>query len=194
MAAVVLAPSAAFAQSSATPAGRAVLSVEQQIAVAVTPVPAEFRETATVLGYGADRKLKELRPGTGAMVCLAPDPNRERIQAACYHRSLEPFMARGRELRAQGMNADQVDSARLAEVRSGRLKFPEQPASLYSITGDATSYDATTGTIKGRSLYVIYVKDATAASTGLPTQPTPGMPWIMGAGTIKAHIMFVPTM
>jgi hypothetical protein len=128
------------------------------------------------------------------MVCLAPDPARERVQAACYHRALEPFMARGRALRAQGLKADQVDSARFAEVRSGQLPFPSNPALLYSITGDAGSYDAASGTIKGRPLFVVYVKDATSASTGLPVQPGQGTPWIMHPGTIKAHIMFTPTM
>ena len=182
------------AQTTAAPAPRLSLTAEQQIAVAVTPIPREFRDSATVLGYGQDGKLRELRAGSGAMVCLAPDPARERIQAACYHRSLEPFMARGRQLRAEGVRGDQIDSVRFAEVRSGRLAFPEKPALLYSITGDAGTYDAATGTIKGRPLFVVYVKDATAASTGLPAQPGQGTPWIMHPGTIKAHIMFTPTM
>ena len=103
-------------------------------------------------------------------------------------------MARGRALRAQGVKGDQIDSVRFAEVRSGQLAFPSSPALLYSITGDSTSYDAATGTIKGRSLFVVYVKDATAATTGLPAQPGQGTPWIMHPGTIKAHIMFAPTM
>lgn len=196
LAAALVGVSPALAQSPpAAPAGsRLNLTADQQIAVAVTPAPKEFRDSATVLGYGADGKLGELRRGSGVMVCLAPDPARERVQAACYHRSLEPFMARGRQLRSEGAKPDQVDSVRFAEVRSGRLPFPEHPAMLYSITGDAGSYDAATGTIKGRPLYVVYVKDATAASLGLPAQPSPGLPWIMHPGTIKAHIMFTPTM
>ena len=195
MAGLALYGAVLHAQNTASPAApRLTLTAEQQIAVAVTPVPREFRDSATVMGYGPDGVLRELRAGRGAMVCLAPDPARERIQAACYHRSLEPFMARGRQLRAEGVKGDQIDSVRFAEVRSGRLTFPDSPALLYSITGDAGSYDAATGTIKGRSLYVVYVKNATAASTGLPAQPAQGMPWIMHPGTIKAHIMFAPTM
>jgi hypothetical protein len=186
--------SALSQNSPASPAPRLTLSAEQQIVVAVTPAPKEFRDSATVLGYGPDGTLRELRRGRGAMVCLAPDPARERVQAACYHRSLEPFMARGRELRAGGARPDQVDSVRFAEVRSGRLAFPQHPAMLYSITGEPGSYDPATGTIKGRPLYVVYVKDATAATTGLPAQPAQGWPWIMHPGTIKAHIMFTPTM
>ena len=193
LALLVCSVAALHAQSAPAPA-RLKLTAEQQIAVAVTPAPREFRDSATVLGYGPDGVLRELRAGRGSLVCLAPDPARERIQAACYHRSLEPFMARGRALRAQGLKADQVDSTRFAEVRSGQLAFPTAPALLYSITGDSTSYDAATGTIKGRPLFVVYVKDATAATTGLPAQPGQGTPWIMHPGTIKAHIMFAPTM
>jgi hypothetical protein len=187
-------PVLAQSPTVAAPASRLTLTAEQQIAVAVTPAPKEFRDSATVLGYGPDGKLRELRRGSGVLVCLAPDPARERVQAACYHRSLEPFMARGRQLRAEGAKPDQVDSVRFAEVRAGRLSFPGQPAMLYSITGDPGSYDAATGTIKGRPLFVVYVKDATAASLGLPAQPAQGVPWIMHPGTIKAHIMFTPTM
>lgn len=193
---VMLAFSGVLAQAQTTPApaSRLTLTTEQQIAVAVTPLPEEFRESATVLGYGSDGVLRELRAGRGAMVCLAPDPARERVQAACYHRSLEPFMARGRRLRAEGVKGDQVDSVRYAEVRSGRLPFPEGPAALYSISGDAGSYDAATGTIKGRSLFVVYLKNATPESLGLPGHPVQGMPWIMHPGKISAHIMFVPSM
>jgi len=53
---------------------------------------------------------------------------------------------------------------------------------------------ATNAVKEGKALYVVYIAGATAASTGLPTQPAPGLPWIMYPGTPKAHIMFVPEM
>ena len=161
-------------------------SAEDQIAAAVSPLPAEFRPSATVMGYGADGKLAELRAGNGPFVCLATDPKVARFHVACYHRSLEPFMARGRALRAQGVTGDQVDSVRFREVRAGTLRMPAQPAALYSLTGQTPA--AT------RPLFVIYVPGATAASTGLSAQPAEGTPWIMFPGTPKAHIMFVPRM
>ena len=166
----------------------------QQIAAAVLPLPAEFRASATVLGYGADGALGTLRGGTGPYVCLAPDPKRADFHVACYHRSLEPFMARGRALRAQGITShERVDSARFAEVRSGALKMPTQGAALYSLTGG--SFDAATGVATGaRPLYVIYMPGATPESTGIPAQPAQGTPWLMFPGTPKAHIMFVPRM
>jgi len=39
---------------------------------------------------------------------------------------------------------------------------------------------------------VVYVPYATAATTGLPTRPAPGVPWLMDPGTAGAHIMISP--
>jgi hypothetical protein len=179
------------AAASPTPTDEA-----QQIAAAVLPLPSEFRESAVVLGRRPGTAgLVRLRDGRGPFVCLANDPSAERFHVACYHESLEPFMMRGRELRAQGVPESQVDTVRFAEVESGVLKMPTQPAMLYSLTGPGGTYDAATGTAPGaRALFVVYIPGATAESTGLSAKPVPGTPWIMYPGTPKAHIMFVPSM
>lgn len=167
----------------------------EQIAAAVLPLPEQFRASATVLGYGSKGTLQELRKGTGPFICLASDPAGDRFHVACYHRSLEPFMARGRELRAQGVKGQQVDSTRFAEVRAGKLQMPNHPAALYSLTGPAGAFDPKSGTAsKARPLFVVYVPNATPETTGLSPQPVEGSPWLMDPGTPKAHIMFVPRM
>ena len=183
-------------QQPAVAGSAAPLSESQQIASAVLPLPADFRADARVLGYrGSGTELVMLREAGGAFICLASNPAVPRFHVACYHRSLEPFMARGRALRAAGVKGDQVDSARFAEIRKGRLMMPKQPAALYSLTGPAGSYDSTTGTVSGaRALSVIYIAGATSASTGLSAKPAEGAPWIMFPGTPKAHIMLVPKM
>jgi hypothetical protein len=171
----------------------AIAPADDQIAAAVLPLPAESRATATVLGYGADGKLTTLRKGTGSMICLADDPKEPTFHVACYHDAMEPFMARGRELRVSGVTGNQVDSVRFREAKAGTLKIPNHPASLYSLTGGA--FDPVTKTAPGaRWLYVVYIPYATAASTGLSEKPQPGAPWIMFPGTPKAHIMFTPRM
>ena len=194
--ALVALPAVLGAQASSSPASAAPLTEAQQIASAVLPLPTEFRGDARVLGYrDGGRSLVSLRDGSGAFVCLASDPAAERFHVACYHRSLEPFMARGRSLRAGGVKGDQVDSARFAEIRKGRLAMPKQPAALYSLTGPVGSYDATTNAVTGaRALSVIYIAGATSASTGLSVTPAQGTPWLMFPGTPKAHIMLVPKM
>lgn len=170
-----------------------IASSDDQISAAVLPLPADARASATVLGYGSDGKLTTLRKGTGAMTCLADDPKVAVFHVACYHDSMEPFMARGRELRASGVTGTQVDTVRFREAKSGTLKIPTHPASLYSLTGGA--FDPATKTAPGaRWLYVVYIPYATGATTGLSEKPQQGAPWLMFPGTPKAHIMFTPGM
>jgi hypothetical protein len=192
---IVVAAAGAGAQTpSGAPLTPAALPpAAQQIAAAVLPLPADLRASATVMGYAPDGRFVTLRDGAGAMTCLASNPKLERFHVACYHKSLEPFMARGRELRAQGVTGEQVDSVRFREARSGKLKLPKEPALLYSLTGG--SFDAVTGTTTGsRPLFVVYIPFATAESTGLSAVAARGAPWIMFQGTPKAHIMFTPSM
>jgi len=186
---------AARAQSPATPQTAAIQSAEEQITQAVLPLPNDLRASATVLGYSPDGKFVALRSGSGGMICLASNPRLTRWHVACYHKALEPFMARGRELRTQGVTGDQVDSVRFREAKEGKLKLPSEPALLYSLTGDKDAYDATTKTAaKARPLFVVYMPYATSESTGLSAVPAQGTPWVMFPGTPKAHIMFVPRM
>ena len=187
-----------FSQSpdARTPAAtKIILPPAQQIAGAVLPAPADLRPTATVLGYGPNGTLTTLRKGDGPMTCLASDPANAEFHVACYHRSLEAFMARGRALRKEGVKGGDVDSVRYREIRKGVLRMPRSPAVLYSLTGKAGSFDPTTGAATGaRQLFVIYVPNATAASLGVSAVPAEGVPWVMFPGTPKAHIMFVPRM
>ena len=182
---VTLAPVAA--QAPVTP------PADQQIAAAVLAMPASLRADATVLGYGADGKLVLLRKGTGNMTCLASDPKGEQLHVACYHKSMEPFMARGRALRASGVTGGQVDTVRFREVKSGKLPMPKAPATLYQLFGG--TFDSSKNEITGaRALYVVYIPSATGATTGLAEKPNGTLPWIMWPGTPKAHIMFTPAM
>jgi hypothetical protein len=115
------------------------------------------------------------------------------FHVACYHQTLEPFMARGRELRASGTPDNRVDTVRFAEVKSGKLQMPKQPASMYQLFGGTV--DPATGAVKdAKPLFVIYISGATGATTGLSEKPTEGAPWIMFPGTPKAHIMLTPKM
>lgn len=170
-------------------------SREQQIAAAVLPLPAAMRAGATVLGYPGGAALVELRKGTNKMICLADNPALPPFHTACYHESLEPFMARGRALRVSGVAADKVDSMRNAEVMSGAVTMSKGAAALYTLSGPAGSWNPATNEVKGgRALYVVYLPFATTESTGVSSTPGKGTPWIMSPGTPRAHIMFVPDM
>jgi hypothetical protein len=179
--------------SLATAQKAPVLPREAQIAAAILPLPVELRSTASVMGYSSSGQLVALRDGSGNMTCLASDPQAQEFHVACYYKALEPFMARGRALRSQGVKGPQVDSVRFREIKAGTLKLPSGPSSLYTLTGG--KFDPKAGSVTGaQPLFVVYIPYATVATTGLSERPAPGAPWIMYPGTPKAHIMFVPKM
>jgi hypothetical protein len=163
---------------------------EVQIVAAVQAAPEERRADATVLGYDAKGTLVTLRQGTNDLVCLADDPKEQGFSAACYHKDLEPFMARGRELRAQGVTGKAREETRWKEIEAATLKMPREPRSLHVLTG--TGIDPTGKVIDPYIRWVIYTPYATAESTGLSTKPVPGGPWLMFAGTPGAHVMIAP--
>ena len=160
-----------------------------EVAAAVLPLSDSLRAGARVLIYrGPD--LVEVRAGTNEMICLGDDPAHKGLQVSCYHKSLEPFMARGRELRAAGITKrEAVDSARLADVKSGRIVMPSS-ALLSSTFADSDSFDAVAGPPeKHRALDVIYLPYATQESSGITEQPATDRPWLMFPGLPWAHVM-----
>jgi hypothetical protein len=168
-------------------------SPERQIAAAVTPMPAKLRANATVLGYGRDGKFTTLRKGSNDMTCIADDPSRKQFHVACYHNSLEPFMASGRVLHAKKLNIDSIDVIRGQEINHGLYAMPKKPAALYEYFAPRDSVDTAAGAVNGaRYLYVVYIPYATPASTGLPAEPIDGGPWLMYPGKPWAHIMIQP--
>jgi len=177
-----------YTQSSAVP------SKEVQIKTAVLAAPEGLREKALVYGYSDKGEFVVLRQGSNEMVCIADDPNQAGLNVSCYHKDLEPFMARGRDLKKEGKNFKEVFDIRESEVKSGKLLMPKQPTSLFVYSAKDEEFNKTTGDVTNGSLrYVVYIPYATSESTGLPLKPeAPGMPWIMDPGTHRAHIMINP--
>jgi hypothetical protein len=180
-----------FAASLAAGAGLAidVASPADQIASAILAAPKERRDSAAVLGWDASGKVVTLRKGTNDLVCLAHDPREKSFSVACYHKDLEPFMARGRELAAQYKGKERHE-VRWKEVDEGKVSMPKQARMLYVLSG--SGYDAAKGEVANAYLrFVVYVPYATPESTGLTTTPGPA-PWLMYPGTAGAHIMINP--
>ncbi len=179
-----------LAQSSAATT-TTVAPADQQIASAIQAAPEDRRADATVLGYDAAGALVTLRKGTNDLICLADKPGDETFSVACYHKDLEPYMARGRELVAQGVKGPDRDKFRWKEIEDGKLAMSREPRTLYVLTGKG--YDAATGKVIDPYLrWVLYTPFATAESSGLPTKPVPGGPWLMFPGTAGAHVMISP--
>ncbi len=158
---------------------------DQQIAEAVLPLDEGDRDGATVMGFDAESNIFLLRKGTNKLICLADDPNNKGFSVACYHEDLEPFMERGRTLRAQGKDRGEVEKIREEEAKAGKLKMPEKASTLYVMSG----VDKESANLR----WVVYIPWATAETTGLPIKPlVAGGPWIMFPGTYRAHIMITP--
>ena len=163
-----------------------------QIAAAVLAAPTDMRSGAAVLGYNDKGELVTLRKGENDLICLASDPKAKSFSVACYHKDLEPYMARGRELAAQGLKGKERQEARWKEVAEGKVVMPKGPHMLYVLSGKG--YDAAKGeVIEGALRWVVYIPYATPESTGLPTKASDG-PWLMYPGTPGAHIMLSPHM
>ena len=169
-------------------------SEEVQINTALLAAPEDTRAGAMVYGYNQNGEFVVLRKGTNEMVCLSDDPKQSGLSVSCYHKDLDPFMARGRELKAAGKTQMEIFNIREEEVKSGKLSMPAQPTNLQVFFAPADAYNPQTGEVtKGNFRYVVYIPWATAESTGLPLKPeAPGMPWLMDPGTHRAHIMINP--
>ncbi len=166
---------------------------EALIATALMAAPKESRSGCKVIGYNMAGKFVTLKEGDNEFICLADNPNEEGFSAACYHKDLEPFMARGRELRAEGKTGQEVFDIRGKEVKSGKIVI-KPGLTLQVYYGPKALYDPETSKVKGAQYrYVVYMPWATAESTGLPTVPrAPNQPWLMQPGTHRAHIMITP--
>jgi hypothetical protein len=94
------------------------------------------------------------------------------------------------------MNDQQIFDEREKEVNAGTLQMPKHPSALYVYSAEDKDFNRTTGEVQNGYLrYVIYVPYATSETTGLPEKPSgsgKGMPWLMNAGTYRAHIMINP--
>lgn len=166
---------------------------EALIATALMAAPAESRSRCKVIGYNMAGEFVTLREGDNQFIVLADNPNQDGFNAACYHKDLEPFMARGRALKEEGKTGQEIFAIREAEMKSGQIKITPG-STLHIYYGAQTVYDPESSKVEGAQLrYVVYLPWATSESTGLPNTPmAPNHPWIMNPGTHRAHIMISP--
>lgn len=167
---------------------------EVQIQLAVLAAPEEARGASMVYGYSDKGEFVVLRKGSNEMICIGDDPTKKGLNVSCYHKDMEPFMARGRELKEQGKTFQEIFDIREEEVKNNKLKMGEYGSALFVYTANDEDVNYTSGEVtKGNFRYVVYIPFATVESTGLPLKPeAPGMPWIMDPGTHRAHIMINP--
>ncbi len=170
------------------------LSADQQITSAIQAAPIEAREEAMVYGYSESGNFMMLREGFNDFICVADDPNKDGLQVVSYHKSLEPMMARGRDLAAEGKTREEKEEIRNDEAKSGKMLLPIAPATLHIYYGDDAYFNEETSKIENAKYrYVVYIPYATQETTGLPLSPNESShPWLMFPGRYNAHIMITP--
>jgi len=169
-------------------------SDEALIATALMAAPEASRAGCKVIGFNMEGEFVTFKEGTNEFICLADNPMENGFSAACYHKNLEPFMARGRALKAEGKSFQEIFDIREQEAKEGILDMGGQGSTLHILYGPNDTYDPETNVVDGAKYrYVVYLPWATAESTGLPERPVAGNhPWIMNPGTHRAHIMISP--
>ncbi|WP_178984725.1 hypothetical protein [Winogradskyella helgolandensis] len=172
---------------------QAITTDDALIATALMAAPEASRSGCKVIGYNMAGEFVTLKEGDNEFIVLADDPNKNGFSAACYHKDLEPFMARGRALKAEGKKHQEIFDIREEEMKAGKFNITSG-ATLHIYSGPKAEYDPETAEVDGAKLrYVVYLPWATAASTGLPEAPVASNhPWIMNPGTHRAHIMISP--
>lgn len=164
------------------------VAAQDAVALAIAPIPTETEQASAKVMQKQGDEWVTLRDGAGPFICIADDPSAEGFHSACYHESLEPYMARGRELTSQGIAGRENVEMRMSEIEAGTLEMPGYAFlhAIYAGEGWSGDMDAVL-----RHQAVIYTPFATAEDLGLPTQATRGA-WLMGAGTANSHVMITP--
>ena len=134
------------------------VDLDVRIAGALIAAPEAHRDGATVAAREEGGALKTLREGEGELICLADEPGNETFHVACYHKALEPYMRRGRELKAEGVEGALRHDRRHEEAESGKLKMPDGPTSVYTVVGKSDAFDPATGKVRGAlRVYAVYI-------------------------------------
>ena len=149
------------------------------IAQAVVALPEQLREDATVVRDTAPGERKVLREGTNGIICRADSPG-PGFRVDCFHPSTDAMLQRYFALLEAGTPSAEVPVMLDADVKAGKFRVPAGAAD-YILMGQSFE-DAV-------PLMTVMTPGGTTESTGLLTDPSFTLPWLMWAGTGVAHVM-----
>ena len=87
---------------------KAIDSDEALIATALMAAPEASRANCKVIGYNIAGEFVTFKEGSNELIVISDNPKQKGFNAACYHKDLEPFMARGRGLKAEGKSGQEI--------------------------------------------------------------------------------------
>jgi hypothetical protein len=153
-----------------------------EIDKALLAAPRPAKEGATVIKWKADFTYDTLRKGTNNIVCYdqSGQPTEQPFSVQCTSLANLPRVAQNKKFEMEPDREKRNAAIAAAEKDGSRVK-PEYGSVFWTFSGK----DQETGRVH----MTVAVPGATTASTGLPDNNKMGGAWIMGAGTLNAHIM-----
>jgi hypothetical protein len=153
-----------------------------EVEKALLAAPRNAREAAAVIKFKADGTYDTLKPGTNRIVCYDQSglPTEQPFSVQCTSVENLKRVAQNKKFELEP-DRDKRNAAVAAAEKDGSRIKPEYGSVFWTFAGK----DQETA----RLHMTIAVPGATTASTGLPDNNKMGGAWIMGAGTMGAHIM-----
>jgi hypothetical protein len=149
---------------------------------ALLAAPNAAKEGAAVIKWKADGTYDTLKPGTNRLVCYdqSGQPTEQPFSVQCTSVDNLKRVAQNKKFELEPDRAKRQAMVDAAE-KGGTREKPEYGSVFMNFSGA----DQATA----RRHMTIAVPGATTATTGLPDNNKMGGAWIMGAGTLGAHIM-----
>lgn len=158
---------------------------------ATLPLPPELRDSASIVSLDSVGKVTTLRSGAGRMVCIADPPGDDSFDARCYHRDFIPYLYRARQLSAEGVSGNEINTRIEQELAAGTFHMTMVPTAGYRMLGPLTALteDGTAWTGEMQRWQSIHIPRATAEDLGFVTENEASMPYVMASGELWAHVM-----
>jgi hypothetical protein len=149
---------------------------------ALLAAPRNQRDATTVIKWKADGSYDTLKAGTNSLVCYdqSGQPTEQPFSVQCTSKANLDRVKQNKQFELEADREKRTAAIAAADKDGSRIK-PEYGSVFWTFSGK----DQETG----RLHMTIATPGATTASTGLPDNNKMGGAWIMGAGTLGAHIM-----
>ena len=150
---------------------------------ALAAAPRQMRDAAMVIKWHADGTYDTLRPGTNRLVCYdqSGEPSEQPFSSQCTSVGNIERVKQNKVYEAKIADRTAREAALTELEKNGQRVKPEFGSVFYTRSGKDMA--------SARTHITISVPGATAASLGIPDNNKMGGAWIMGAGTLGAHIM-----
>jgi hypothetical protein len=148
---------------------------------ALSALPAELRDHATVITYTAKGDDINLRWGNNVIYCMPPQAGANEFSASCFGSVVKTIRDFEAKERVEGKQQSAIEADVAAAQASRKLPVPGDGETVYVRRGPSET-DA-------QEFWQILMPGADASNIGLPTAAGGGHPWMEGSRTSQARIV-----